>query len=49
MSVTLLIFHFEISGKYDNDEQPQNILLKLVTLFVFQFEISGKEDNDEHP
>ena len=45
----LFIFHFEISGKFDNDEHPLNIELKLVTLFVFHFEISGKLDNDEHP
>ena len=46
--VTLLVFHFEISGKDDNDEHPINILLILVTLLVFHFEISGKDDNDEH-
>ena len=47
--LTLLIFHFEISGKDDNDEHTQNIKFILVTLLVFHFEISGKDDNDEHP
>ena len=45
----LLVFHFEISGKDDNDEHPlkkQTIFLK--TLLVFHFEISGKDINDEH-
>ena len=47
--ITLKVFHFEISGKDDNDEHPINIKLTLVTLIVFHFEISGKDDNDEHP
>ena len=46
--VTLLIFHFEISGKDSNDEHPSNKYDKLVTLFVFHFEISGNDFNDEH-
>ena len=41
------MFHFEISGKKDNDEHPENISVILITLFVFHFEISGKEVNDE--
>ena len=40
--VTLLVFHFEISDKDDNDEHSQNIQLISVTLLVFHFEISGK-------
>ena len=47
--VKLLVLHFEILGKDDNDEHSKNILLISVTLLVFHFEISGKDDNDEHP
>ena len=47
--LTLIAFHFEISGKDDNDEHPLNKQLISVTLIVFLFEISGKDDNDEHP
>ena len=47
-SVTLLVFHFEISGKHDNP-QLINIASILVTLLVFHLEISGKDDNDLHP
>ena len=49
MLVTLLVFHFEISGKDDNDEHSRNIPLIQITLEVFHFEISGKDFNDEHP
>ena len=47
MFVTLLVFHFEISGKDAIEEQLKNIALILVTLLVFHFEISGKDNNDE--
>ena len=47
MSLTLLVFHFEISGIDDNDSHPLNIKFKLVALLEFQFVISGKYDNDE--
>ena len=39
--LTLLVFQFEILGKYFNNEQWDN------RLFVFQFEISGKDFNNE--
>ena len=39
ISITLLVFYFEISGKDNNDEQPKNILFILVTLLVFHLEI----------
>ena len=44
-----MLFHFEISGKDNNDLHSPNIALILVTLLVFHFEISGKDNNDEHP
>ena len=47
MFFTLLVFHFEISGKDINDEQRENKSLIFVTLLVFHFEISGKDINDE--
>ena len=34
MSVTLLVFHFEISDNDDNDEHPLNIHLILITLLI---------------
>ena len=46
--MTLFIFHFEISGKDDKEEHPENKPFISVTLFVFHFEISGKYDKDEH-
>ena len=46
--VILLLFHFEISGKVVNDEQPLKIKLISITLFVFHFQISGKEVKDKH-
>ena len=33
--VKLLVFHFEISGKDDNDEHPLNILPIFVILLIF--------------
>ena len=49
ISVTLEVFHLEISGNDDNDEQPSNIFLISVTLEVFHLDISGNDDNDEQP
>jgi len=46
--VTLLIFHFEISGKDDNDTHPLNISPLLIIFLIFHFEIFGKDDNDLH-
>ena len=48
MSVTLFVFHFDISGKDNKDEHPENKLFIYITLFVFHFDISGKDDKDEH-
>ena len=45
--VTLLVFHLEILGNDDNDEQLQNISLIFLTLLVFHLEISGNDNNDE--
>ena len=47
MSVTLLVFHFEISGIDVKEEQLKNIPLIFVMLLVFHLEISGKDDNEE--
>ena len=44
--MTLLIFHFEISGNNVNDEHLSNKVDILVILFVFHFEISGIVVND---
>ena len=46
--MTLDVFHFEISGKEDNELHPLNILDIFLTSDVFHFEISGKEDNELH-
>ena len=45
--VTLFVFHFEISGNDNNDEQFAKIELISVALIVFHFEISGRVDNEE--
>jgi len=44
----IIVFHFEISGKDDNDEHLQNNQFIFLTLLVFHLEISGKDNNDEH-
>ena len=46
-SITLFVFHIEISGKFFNDEHSENKKLIFVTLFVFHFEISGKNAKEE--
>ena len=43
------MFHLDISGKYNNDEHPKNMLLILSILLVFHLDILGKDINDEHP
>ena len=48
ISVTLSVFHLEISGNEVNEEHWSNIPFILVTLSVFQLEISGNEVNEEH-
>ena len=45
--VTLLVFHFEISGMLCTNMHPQNIPAILITLLVLGFEISGIFFNDE--
>ena len=45
MSLTLIIFHFDISGNDFKYKHSLNKLLILITLDVSQLEISGKEDN----
>ena len=47
MFVTLLVFHFEISGIDVKEEQLKNIPFILVTLLVFHLEISGNDNNEE--
>ena len=49
ISVTLLVFHFEISGKDFNDEHPENNPFIFAICSVFHFEISGKDFKDEQP
>ena len=46
--MTLLIFHFEISGKDNNDEHLENIDDILVAFLVLHSEISGRFFNDLH-
>ena len=38
-----------MSGKDNNDEQPEKIEFILVALEVLKIEISGKDNNFEHP
>ena len=47
--LTLLIFHFEISGNSFKDEHPKNIPDILLALHIFHLEISGNSFKDEHP
>ena len=46
--VMLLIFHFEISGKDNNDEYLLSKKLISVSLLVFHFERSNKDNNNLH-
>ena len=46
ISVTLFVFHFDISGNDVNEIQLENIPFILVTLEVFQMDISGKDINE---
>jgi hypothetical protein len=45
--MTLDIFHLDISGKFFNDEHPENILDIFLTLVVSHLDISGKLNKDE--
>ena len=47
ISVTLLVFHLDISGKDDNALQSLNIPLISITILVFHLDISGKDDYDK--
>ena len=47
--MTLLVFHFDISGKDSNDIQFLNIKLRVSTDSVFHFDISGNSFNDTQP
>ena len=48
ISIALLIFQLEISGKLFNNKQPANIPDILIKLDVFHLDIpGGKKDNDE--
>ena len=44
--MTLLVFHFEISGNDDRQSQFENNSSIFGILLVFQFEISGRDDKD---
>ena len=46
--ITLLVFHFDISGNDFNDEHLKNKSSMQLTLPVFHFEISGNDFNDKH-
>ena len=45
MSLTFLVSHFDISGKFVNDEQPEKIPFIFKTFRVFHLDISGKVVN----
>ena len=47
-SLTLEVFHFDISGKYFKLVQLLNIESIFLTLEVFHFDISGNDINDSH-
>ena len=48
MSVTLLVFHFDISGKYIKEEQSSNKCDIFVILHVLYFRISPKFNKELH-
>ena len=45
--ITFDVFHFDISGKDNNNEHPLNIYSILIISDVFHFDISDKDNNDE--
>ena len=49
INLVLSVFHFEISGKYNNEEHPINKHDKIFTLLIFHFEISGKDIRELQP
>ena len=46
ISVTLLVFHLEISGNDINDEQSANHKVIKIILLVFHLDISGHDFNE---
>ena len=49
MSLTLLVFHIDISGIFFSERQLLKIPCILVIFDIFHFEISGKNSSDSHP
>ena len=47
-SLTLLVFHFDISGKANKELQPLNKWLISFTFEIFHSDISGKDINELH-
>ena len=47
--MTLDTFHFDISGKDNNEVQPLNKELIFLMFIVFHFDISGIFNSDVHP
>ena len=43
-----IVFHFDISGNDNKDEQPLNISLRFLHLSMFHFDISGNDCKFEH-
>ena len=48
ISLKLVVFHLEISGKVSKESHSSNIPLSSERFSVFHLEISGKEFNEEH-
>ena len=46
--MVLLVFHFDMSGNINKDEQLPNIPYILITLVHYHLEISGNNNKDEH-
>ena len=46
ISLTLEVFHFDISGKDFNEQHPLNIQLISVTIEVFHSDKSGNDFNE---
>ena len=42
-----IVFHFDISGRDNKEQHPENKLLIFWTLSVFKLEISGKDSKEE--
>ena len=46
--MTILVFHFDISGKDFKEIHDSNKCSISLILLVFHFDISGKDDKDLH-